>query len=142
MSKSSKLLVARGVDHWLISGAWRLLAISAVTAQEVRRLCAQAVGEIFCVRGSWSWKTGDELTYVQRVLREIGVDESDRRVVERQAKDVVFDYGDKLVVVTDEKEKVAFTLYVAHPWDVSLRPLRRKRRRAQKKAVWLGKLGD
>ena len=118
MSKPGKLLVGRGVDHGFLAGGWRRIDVSSVTAQEVARLYNGVGGEIFCVRGSWSWKTGDELAYMQRALKEIGVNYAERRVVERKASDVIFDCGDHMVVIENDLEKpgdVAFTLYVVEP---------------------------
>lgn len=143
MLQTGKLLVSRGVDHGFISGAWRRIDISAVSAQEVRRIFSQAVGEIHCVRGSWSWPTGDELAYIKRMVHETGVDDSvTGRVVEWRAHNITFDDGDQLIVVTDVGGKVAFTLYAAHPWGPLLRSRCRKRRCAKKKYVWLGELED
>lgn len=145
MSKPPKLLVTRSVDHELISGGWRRIDCSSATPLEIAQLCNKHVGEILCLRGAWSWSTGDELAYMRRILKGVGVDRAEQRVVERKASEVVFDCGDKMIVPVEapgKHDKITWTIYAVHQWDASLRPMRRRRRRHVKKVPWMGKLGD
>ncbi len=130
MSKPGKVVVSRGVDHELISGGWRRVEIvRPFAAEDVACLLNAALGEILCVRGAWSWKTGDELAYVRRVLREIGVRRVERRVVGCGAREVVLNYGDRMVVVADEQSSgSSFTLYAVEPWGKPLTSRERRER--------------
>lgn len=107
--------MATGVSHEILSrNGFCRLHVDRLNASQVYNITS-IWKAIYYVSGPWGWKSGDELGYVRRILKEAGVNAVDQRVIPLEdSKGFSMQWEDMIIVIADDPDCEGSVTFIAY----------------------------